>query len=92
MGMEIEVVATTWYTVHLSDEDVQKVKQWIEDHKDDLPSFDMKNNITEAVYELYANGEISFYDDGKCTEIDFNTEYVRWSELEEREPEEILED
>ena len=36
--MEIEVVATTWYTVHLRDEDVQKVKQWIKDHEDNLPS------------------------------------------------------
>ena len=25
MGMEIEVIATTWYTVHLSDKDVEKV-------------------------------------------------------------------
>ena len=92
MGMEIEVIATTWYTVHLSDEDVEKVKQWIKDHEDDLPSFDMKKNVSEAVYELYVNGEISFYEYGKYTESDFNTEYVRWSEFEKREPEEILED
>lgn len=92
MGMEIEVVAKTWYTVHLSDEDVQKVKQWIKNHENDLPSFDMKENISEAVHELYANGEISFYDDEKFIESDFNTEDVRWSEFEEREPEEILED
>ena len=69
-----------------------KVKQWIKDHEDDLPSFDMKKNVSEAVYELYANGEISFYDDGKYTESDFNIEDVRWSEFEKREPEEILED
>lgn len=92
MGMEIEAIATTWYTVHLSDEDVEKVKQWIKDHEDDLTSFDMKKNVSEAVHELYANGEISLYDDGKCIESDFNTEDVRWSEFEEREPEEILED
>lgn len=52
----------------------------------------MKKNVSEVVHELYANGEISFYDDGKCTESDFNTDEVRWSEFEEREPEEILED
>ena len=52
----------------------------------------MKKNVSEAVYELYANGEISFYDDGKYAESDFNTEDVRWSEFEKREPEEILED
>lgn len=90
MGMDIEVVATTWYTVHLSDEDVQKVKQWIKNHEDDLPSFDMKKNMTEAIYDLHANGEISFYDDKKCIESDFNTEEVNWSEYEEKEPEEIL--
>ena len=50
----------------------------------------MKKNISEAVHELYADGEISFYDDGKCIESDFNTDEVRWSEFEEREPEEIL--
>ena len=52
----------------------------------------MKKNVSEAVYELYANGEISFYDDGKYTESDFNIDEVRWSEFEEREPVEILED
>ena len=92
MGMNIEVVATTWYTVHLSDGDVDKVKQWIKDHENDLPRFDMKENISEAVHELYANGEISFYEDGKYTESDFNIDEVRWSEFEKREPEEILED
>lgn len=92
MGMEIEVIAKTCYTVHLSNEDVEKVKQWIKDHEDDLPSSDMKENILEAVHELYANDEISFYEVGKCTESDFSTEDVRWSEFEEREPEEILED
>ena len=52
----------------------------------------MKKNVSEAVHELYTNGEISFYEDGKYTESDFNTEDVRWSEFEKREPEEILED
>ena len=42
MGMEIEVVGKTYYTVHLNDEDVKKVKQWIKAHEEDLPSFDMK--------------------------------------------------
>ena len=91
MGMEIEVTATTWYTVYLNDEDVQKIKQWIKDHKDNLPSSDMKENIAEAIYKLHSNGEISFYNKGKYIESDFNTEDVRWSEFEEKEPEEILE-
>lgn len=70
MGMDIEVIGMTWYTVHLSDEDVEKVKQWLENRKDDLSSFDPKENIS--------------------TESDFNTEEIRWSEFEEREPEEIF--
>lgn len=89
-GMDIEVVGTTWYTVRLSEKDVELVKLWIWEHKDDLPSFDMKENISKAVWELYAEGKISLYDDDKCTESDFNTEEIRWSEYEEREPEEIL--
>lgn len=90
MGMDIEVIGMTWYTAHLSDEDVEKVKQWVENHKDDLPSFDPKENISKAVWNLYSKGEISLFDDDKCTESDFNTEEIRWSEYEEREPEEIF--
>lgn len=89
-GMDIEVIGMTWYTVHLSEEDVKLVKQWIWEHEDDLPYFDMKRNITNAVWELYSKGKISLYDDDKCTESDFNTEEIRWSEYEEREPEKIL--
>ena len=55
MGMKIEVIATTWYTVHLSDEDVEKVKQWIKDNEDDLPSFDMKENILMITNLVYIN-------------------------------------
>lgn len=29
MGMDIEVVGRTWYTVHLTDEDVEKIKKYI---------------------------------------------------------------
>lgn len=90
MGMDIEVIGMTWYTVHLSDEDVKKVKQWLEDHRDNLPSFDPKENISKAVWNLYSKGEISLFDDDKFTESDFNTEEIRWSEFEEREPEEIF--
>lgn len=90
-GMDIEVVGMTWYTVHLSEKDVELVKQWIHEHKDNLPSlFDMRKNITKAVWELYSEGKISLYDNDKCTESDFNTEEINWSSFEEREPEEIL--
>lgn len=92
MGMEIQAISKTWNTVHLTDEDVQKVREWIKQKKleEDLPYFDAERNICAAVFELYANGEISLYDDGKYVESDFNTEKIEWSEYEEREPEEVL--
>lgn len=49
MGMCIEVEGKTIYTVKLTDEDVSLVKQWIEEHEEDLPSFDMRENIAHAV-------------------------------------------
>ena len=90
MGMEIEVVGKTYYTVHLNDEDVKKVKQWIKDHEEDLPSFDMKENICEAVMDLYSDGQIDLYSDDKATESDFDTESIHWSEFEEKTADEIL--
>ena len=90
MGMDIEVVGRTWYTVHLTDEDVKKAKKYITDHKEDLPSFDMRENICWAVLQLSNKCEIELYSDGKVTESDFSTEDIDWSEFEERTPEEIL--
>ena len=90
MGMEIEVIGKTYYTVHLDDEDVNKVKKWIKDHEEDLPSFDMKENICAAIMDLYSDGQIDLYSDDKATESDFSTEEINWSEYEERMAEEIL--
>ena len=91
MSMCIEVEARTIYTVHLTDEDMVKVKKWIKEHEEDLPSFKMEDNIAWAAARLYEDDEISLYDDGKANESDFYTDEVRWSEFEERTPEEILE-
>lgn len=90
MGMEIEVIGKTYYTVHLDDEDVNKVKKWIKDHEEDLLSFDMKENICAAVMDLYSDGQIDLYSDDKATESDFDTESINWSEYEEKMAEEIL--
>lgn len=90
MGMEIEVIGKTYYTVHLDDEDVKKVKQWIKDHEEDLPSFDTKENICAAVMDLYSDGQIDLYSDDKATESDFSTEEINWSEYEKRSAEKIL--
>ena len=91
MSMCIEVEARTIYTVHLNDEDIAKVKKWIKEHEEDLPSFNMEDNIAWAVARLYEEDKISLYDEGKAEESDFYTDKVRWSEFEERTPEEIWE-
>lgn len=90
MGMDIEVIGKTYYTVHLNDEDVKKIKKWIKDHEGDLPSFDMEDNICAAVMDLYLDGQIDLYSEDKATESDFDTESVNWSEYEERTAKEIL--
>lgn len=90
MGMSIEVVGKTWYTVELTDEDVEKVKKYIKDHEDDLPSFDMEKNICWAVGKLANECEIELFSDDKTTESDFDTDEINWSEFEERTAEEIL--
>ena len=90
MGMCIEVEGKIIYTIELTDKDVKLIKQWIDEHEEDLPSFDMKENISYAVRKLYDNGKISLYDKGKATESDFYTEGISWSEFEDREPEEIF--
>ncbi len=92
MSMNIEVIGKTYYTVHLNDDDVEKVKQWIKDHEENLPSFDMKKNICTAVMALHVDGQIDLYSDDKATESDFDTEEISWSEYEEKTAEEILGD
>lgn len=91
MGVCVEVEGKIIYTVHLTDEDVALVKQWIVEHEEeDLPSFDMKENIAYAVEKLYGEGKISLYDGNKAVESDYYTENIYWSEFEDREPEDIL--
>lgn len=92
MEMKIEVVARVTYTVHLSEDDVNKVKQYLKDNEDDLPYFSSdEKNVCYAVEQLYSQGEISLYDDGKATESDFSTEEFSWSGFEDKTVEEILE-
>lgn len=90
MGMDIEVVNKVYYTVHLTDKDVEKVKQWLKDHEDDLPSYKIEENICAAVMELSSNCEIELFSNNKATESDSCTERIVWSEFEERTAEEIL--
>ena len=90
MGMELEVVARVTYTVHLSDEDVKKVKKYLKDNEENLPSFSDEENLCYAVRILYEQGEISLYDNDKATESDFSTEEFNWSEFEDKTVEQIL--
>lgn len=98
MGMNIEVIGKTWYTVCLTDEDVEKVKQYMKDHEDCLPHGKteieeyQEENFCWAVKQLVRSCEIELYSDGKATESDFRTDEISWSEFEDRTPEEILEE
>ena len=91
MGMKIEVEAKIIYTVHLDNEDMAKIKNYLIEHEDELPSFKMSDNIAWAAARLFEDDEIDFYESGKADESDFYTEIVRWSEFEHRNPEDILE-
>lgn len=90
MGMELEVVARVTYTVHLSDEDVEKVKKYLKDNEENFQYFSDEESLCYAVETLYSQGEISLYDDGKATESDFSTEEFNWSEFEDKTVEQIL--
>ena len=59
------VEATVTYTCTLSEEDSQKVRDYIGDT--DL-------SFEDAILELYSNGEISLY--GNFFESDFSTEQI----------------
>lgn len=63
---------------------------YVQEHKDELPSFDMEENILHAIRELHSDCEIELYDGEKETESDFMTEEINWSEFEEMTAEEIL--
>lgn len=91
MGMAVEVIGVYTYTVDLTDEDVEKVKnKLIEDGID--PFCCSYEDVSHAVFDLYSDGQISLYDKEKCVESDFMTEDIHWSEFEEREPCEIFSD
>lgn len=85
---KIEAVATVHYTCWLSDEDSQKVVDYIKQNPEEFEFMTAKEKIIKAVEELYEEGEIDPYD--SSDESDFSTEEFRWSEFEESSAEEIL--
>lgn len=87
---KIEAVATVYYTCSLSDEDGQKVIDYIKNNPKTFEFMTDKEKIVKAVEILYCECEIELYEN--AVESDFNTEKIDWSEFEEQTAEEILND
>lgn len=89
--MDIEVIGRTYYTVHLTEEDVAKIQYYlkVKNKTEDFFTFD-EESVCGAAMELYGNGDIHFFDDGKYTDSDFEIEEINWSEFEERDLEDIF--
>lgn len=85
---KVEAVATVYYTCSLSDGDGQKVLDYIKQNPEEFRFMSDRKKILKAVEILSNNCDIELYDDS--VESDFSTEELRWSEFEERTPEEIL--
>lgn len=85
--LTVEAVGTVYYTCELSDEEEEKVINYVKNNSDDFDYID-EETIMEAVRELWANGEIELY--ANATESDYSTEEINWSEFEDRSAEEIL--
>jgi len=83
---EIEVENTTVYTKTVSDEDEQKIKEYIRSHKKELQFKSDEEKIIEAI--SYIGSEIDLYED--VNETESYTSDIRWSEYEECSAEEIL--
>lgn len=79
MGFKIEAVATVKYTCWLSDEDGQKVLDYIKENPEEFEFMTDKEKIVRAVGILSDNCEIELYDD--YIDSDFNTNEIRWSNL-----------
>lgn len=92
MGMKIEVVGKTWYTIDLSDEDVEKIRQYLKNHENEMKYYTKEKAIIRAIEALESDMEISLFDGEKETESDFMTDEINWSGFERRSAEEILGD
>lgn len=85
---KIEVIEKVYHTATLSDEDEQKILDYIKNNPDEFEYMLDKVKITTAVYTLYGRGELDLYKD--TVESDMETEDICWSQYEERTAEEIL--
>lgn len=81
---EIEAHNMVICTCTISDEDEERIRDYIADNPSEFEYLDDRDAIIKAIYDL----EIELCDN--YVESDSYTEEVVWSELEERSPEEIL--
>lgn len=81
---EIEVDYVQVCTCKISDENEQMIKNYINDNPEKFEFMSVEKAIIEAVSEL----DIDLFND--YVESDGYTNDIRWSELEERSAEEIL--
>lgn len=83
--MFIELEAT--YSVELSEEEVKLVKEYIENQKECYFVLKKECQIIYAIMSLIKDGKLSL---DKKDIKKLNVKDVKWSELEKKEPEEIL--
>lgn len=81
---EVEVDYVQVCTCKISDENEQRIKDYIKNNPEKFAFMSEKNAIIEAVSEL----EIDLFND--YVESDGYTNDIRWSGYEERSAEEIL--
>lgn len=86
--LKIEAVAKVYHTCTLTDEEEQKVLDYIKNNEEEFKGMSSKKKITEAVEILYGEDEIDLYKN--ATESDFSTDEINWSEFEERDAYAVL--
>lgn len=88
--MIVEFIGVTTYSVDLDENDMKKIKKWITENKEETEYMSSKETILKAVKELHESCELEPYKEEKYSESDFYTEKINWSEFEERDADEIL--
>lgn len=86
--LKIEAVASVTYTCTISDEDEKKILKHINENPERFEFMSAKSAILKAVEDLDSNCKIDVYK--SCTESDVSTEEYKWSEFEERDAIEII--
>lgn len=85
---KIEVVEKVWHTATISEEEEQKVKDYIKINQEEFEFMSEEEKIKKAIWGLYCDGDIELYKNS--VESDTITEEINWSEYEECSAEDIL--